>query len=51
MNNILKYFKSVNKAFMKLNCWTKTALAMGILLVLLIILVIIIIPPHHSYSY
>ena len=37
MNNILKYFKNVNKAFMKLNCWTKTALTMGILLVLLLI--------------
>ncbi|MBN20757.1 MAG: hypothetical protein CL678_05650 [Bdellovibrionaceae bacterium] len=37
MKNVLKLLKKTSKKFIKLNCWTKIALIMGVILVILMI--------------
>ena len=37
MKKFIKLLKNTSKTFIKLNCWTKTALVMGIILIILII--------------
>ena len=37
MKSVIKFFKQINRIFMKQNIWTKTAISMGIILIILII--------------
>ena len=32
MKSVIKFFKQINRIFMKQNIWTKTAISMGIIL-------------------
>ena len=37
MKKVIKFFKQINRIFMKQSVWTKTAIVMGIILVILMI--------------
>ena len=37
MKKVMKFFKQINRVFMKQSIWTKTAIVMGIILVILMI--------------
>ena len=37
MKKVIKFFKQINRIFMKQSVWTKTAIIMGIILVILMI--------------
>ena len=38
MKKVIKFFKQINRIFMKQGVWTKTAIIMGIILVILMII-------------
>ena len=38
MKKVIKFFKQINRIFMKQSVWTKTAIIMGIILVILMII-------------